>query len=81
MGNNRPVKTSDWVAFLIAHNCKYIRTVGSHAHYKCPNCLRTITFRPKDKDVPALHAKTNLRSMGHDLKYLYNWIEDYHKKK
>ena len=75
MGNNRPVKTKDWVAFLIAHGCKYQRTTASHDHYKCPNCLRTITHREKDKDVPALHAKTNLQTMGFTLQELYNWID------
>lgn len=75
MGNNRPVKTIDWVAFLKAHNCRYLRTEASHDHYKCPNCLRTITHREKDKDIPALHCKTNLKTMGKTLKDLYEWIE------
>ena len=48
MGNNRPVKTKNWVRFLIAHNCKYLRTKASHDHYKCPNCWRTITHREKN---------------------------------
>lgn len=75
MGNNRPVKTSDWLAFLDAHGCKYQRTKSSHDHYKCPGCFRTITHREKDKEIPALHAKTNLATMGLTLQDLYNWIE------
>ena len=47
MGNNRPVKTKDWVAFLEANKCNYIRTKASHDHYKCPGCFRTITHRLK----------------------------------
>lgn len=76
MGNNRPVKTKDWIAFLEAHNCKFIRIRASHSHYKCPNCIRTITHREKDKEVPALHAKTNLRTMEKTLQYLYTWIDN-----
>lgn len=76
MGNNRPVKTKDFIAFLVAHDCNYIRTEASHVHYKCPNCIRTITFREKDKDIPPLHLKTNLTTMGKSLKYLYEWIKN-----
>lgn len=76
MGNNRPVKTKDWVAFLESHGCKYQRTKSSHDHYKCPNCFRTITHREKDKEIPALHAKTNLKTLGKTLQELYEWIEE-----
>lgn len=75
MGNNRPVKTKDWLAFLKAHGCKYQRTNASHDHYKCPGCFRTITHREAYKDIPALHAKTNLKTMGLTLEYLYDWID------
>lgn len=76
MGNNRPIKTKCWVAFLMAHKCKYLRTQSSHDHYKCPGCFRTITHREKDKDIPAMHLRTNLHSMGLDLKYLYDWVDE-----
>jgi predicted RNA binding protein YcfA (HicA-like mRNA interferase family) len=76
MGNNRPVKTKDWVAFLKAHDCKYLRTKASHDHYKCPGCIRTITHREKDKDIPSLHLRTNLFSMGLTIDYLYKWIDE-----
>mgnify|MGYP003678491722 CR=1 FL=1 len=75
MGNNRPVKTKDWERFLKAHKCRYLRTKASHAHYKCPNCWRTITHRPADKDIPPTHLRSNLKTMGLNLKYLYDWIE------
>ncbi len=75
MGNNRPVDTKHWVAFLLAHGCKYKRTKSSHDHYKCPNCFRTITHREKDKEIPPLHLKTNLTTMGLSLQYLYEWID------
>jgi hypothetical protein len=75
MGNNRPVKTKHWIAFLQAHKCRYLRTKASHDHYKCPNCFRTITHREKDPEIPPTHLKTNLQTMGYTLKYLYDWIE------
>lgn len=75
MGNNRPVKTKDWLAFLDAHECKYKGTKGSHDHYRCPGCFRTITHREKDKEIPAMHLKTNLATMGMKLQDLYDWIE------
>ncbi|MBW3519515.1 hypothetical protein [Flavobacterium sp. NKUCC04_CG] len=75
MGNNRPVKTKDWIAFLKSKGCIYLRTTASHDHYKCPNCLRTITHREKDKEIPALHCRTNLHTLGLTLKDLYDWIE------
>ncbi|MES2543780.1 MAG: hypothetical protein V4548_02765 [Bacteroidota bacterium] len=75
MGNNRPVKTKDWIAFLIANKCNYKRTTASHDHYKCPGCFRTITHREKDKEIPAMHLKTNLATMGKTLSELYDWID------
>ena len=58
------------------HECVYLRTKASHDHYKCPNCFRTITHREKDKEIPALHAKTNLATMAKTLQELYDWIEE-----
>ncbi|WP_374759059.1 type II toxin-antitoxin system HicA family toxin [Dyadobacter chenwenxiniae] len=75
MGNNRPVKIKDWIRFLEAHGCHYVREKASHEHWKCPGCFRTITHRPAYKDIPALHLRTNLATMGKSLEYLYNWIE------
>jgi len=76
LGNNKPVKTKDWIRFLVYKNCVKKRHKGtSHEHWKCPNCFRTIVFRTKDKEIPPLHLKTNLESLGMTLKDLYNWIE------
>lgn len=76
MGNNRPVKKSDWEKFLIAHGCTKKRHNGtSHQQWKCPNCMRTITFRGQEKEIPAMHLKSNLDTMGLTLKDLYDWID------
>lgn len=75
MGNNRPVKTKCFVAFLLAHNCVFKRSKASHFHYKCPNCYRTITIRETDKEIPAFHIKTNVSTMGKTLQDVYDWID------
>ena len=75
MGNNRPVKTKDWIAFLQSNKCNYLRTKASHDHYKCPGCFRTITHREQDKEIPSMHLKTNLTTMGKTLAELYDWID------
>ena len=75
MGNNRPVKTKDWIAFLEAHKCKYLRTTSSHDLWKCPNCFRTITHREKDDEIPATHLRSNLKTMDLTIQYLYEWIK------
>ena len=72
----RPIKTKDWVRFLEAHNCKYKRTKASHVHYQCLGCFRPVTHRSKDKDIPAMHLQTNLKTMGLSLDYLYEWIKN-----
>ncbi|TLV03357.1 type II toxin-antitoxin system HicA family toxin [Dyadobacter luticola] len=77
MGNNRPVKTKDWIRFLEAHGCMKSRHQdGSHEKWKCPGCFRTITFRHSEKEIPALHIRTNLDSMKLSIEYLYKWIEE-----
>ncbi|WP_291112124.1 MULTISPECIES: type II toxin-antitoxin system HicA family toxin [unclassified Flavobacterium] len=77
MGNNRPVKTSDWERFLKSQGCSQKRHKGtSHEHWKCPGCFRTITHRSQDKEIPALHLQTNLKTMGLTLQFLYDWIKD-----
>ncbi|HET7360993.1 MAG TPA: hypothetical protein VFI78_03585, partial [Salinimicrobium sp.] len=65
MGNNRPIKKKFWIQFLKAHGCKKKRHKStSHEHWKCPNCYRTIVFRGQNKEIPALHLKSNLETMG-----------------
>ena len=76
MGNYRPVKTKDFRKFLEAHKCRFLGKESSHEKWKCPRCFRTITFRYIDKTIPALHLKTNLKTMGLTLKDLHSWIEE-----
>ena len=70
-----PVKVSCFEKFLIDMRCVYQRTKGSHIHYKCPNCFRTITFVKNLKEVPVNHIFTNLRTMKINRNLFLNWIE------
>ncbi len=76
MGNNRPVKTKCWIKFLEENNCYKLRTTASHDLWKCSNCIRTITFREKDKEIPAMHLRTNLKTMSKTLEELYKWVDE-----
>lgn len=76
MGNNRPVKTKHWVKYLEHRGCKYRRTRASHYHYKCPNCIRTITHRENEKEIPPDHLRSNLQTLNSTLQELYQWIEE-----
>lgn len=76
MGKNRPVKTSDFKKFLKANNCRYLRTKASHEHWKCPKCWRTISFVNTKKEIPALHIKTCMNTLGKTPDELYKWIEE-----
>ena len=76
MGNNRPVKTKYWLKFLKFKNCHHVRTKASHHQYKCPKCKRPIVHRESYKEIPAMHLRTNLKTMGLTLEYLYKWIEE-----
>ncbi|TRX52374.1 hypothetical protein FNH22_21925 [Fulvivirga sp. M361] len=64
MGENRPIKTKCWVAFLEYLGCKEEKkkSGGSHFKWKCPECRRSIIIRPKDKEIPAFHIFTNLKT-------------------
>jgi len=73
MGNDHPIKTKCWLKFLSYKNCKYLRTVASHHQYKCPNCLKAVTVRSNDKDVPGLHVRTILKVMGVSYTDFMSW--------
>jgi len=76
MGNDHPVKTRCWLRFLASKGCTYLRTKSSHDMYKCPNCLQDIVFRGREKDVPAMHVRTNLRTMGIPYRESLEWKKE-----
>lgn len=76
MGDNRPVRVKCWEKFLEFKGCKYRSTEASHDKWHCPGCFRSIIHRGKDKDIPAFHIRSNLKTMGIPVKEFYDWIKD-----
>lgn len=70
----KPIPVSCWRNFLISKGCTYARDKASHEHWKCPNCLRTITFWGSKKEVPGFHIETNLRTMGIPNEEFMQWV-------
>jgi len=72
---NNPVPIKCWEAFLIFCNCEFDRKEGSHHHWKCPNCWRTITFWGHKKEVPRFHVRTCLKSMNKTNSEFNKWAK------
>jgi predicted RNA binding protein YcfA (HicA-like mRNA interferase family) len=66
MGDFRPIKTKLFIKFLLLHSCYRVnhKSSGSHNYWKRPGLTRRITIREADKDIPPLHIKTNLTTLG-----------------
>ena len=76
MGNYRPIKTACFIKFLLSRGCTFESMEASHTKYKCPNCLMSIIFWGKKKEVPAAHLKTNMKTLGLTLEDLYKWVDE-----
>ena len=76
MGNNRPVQVKCWERFLESKGCKYKSTEASHDKWRCPGCTRSIIHRSKDKDIPAFHINTNLKSMNISKDDFWKWVSE-----
>lgn len=76
MTNYRPTKTSCFIKYLASLDCIEMRTRGSHTQFKCPEAIRTVTVRKNDKEVPALHIKTNLSNIGLAIGDYYKWASE-----
>lgn len=74
MGNNRPLPTKCWEAFLDFNHFKLARTKGSHYQWT-RNGFRTIPVWGDEKEIPALHLRTGCRTMGLTMADLYKWAE------
>lgn len=72
---NNPVPTKCWEAFLISIGCSFKREQGSHHHWKCPDCLRTVTFWGHQKEVPRFHVRTNLKTLGKTNSEFNKWTK------
>jgi len=63
----KPVSTKIFKKFLRATGLKHQRTSGDHEIWDYPNksdLLRPVTFIGCDKNIPALHVNTNLKTLG-----------------
>ena len=72
---NQPVKTKCWVKFLESRGCVFKSIKESHHKWKCPNCLRSIIFRGANKEIPFIHIKTNLATLGVSVQEFEEWIK------
>lgn len=68
---HRPIRIKDWIRFLKAIGLVELPgTSGtSHCQWNYPkesgmSLSRPITFRKSEKDIPALHIKTCLRTLN-----------------
>jgi len=73
MSSNRPVQTTCWIKFLKSKKCFYKSTEASHVKWKCPDCLRSIIYREKDKEIPFFHIQSNLKTMKISVKEFWDW--------
>jgi len=58
-----PVDNKTWRKFLNHIGCKKIRQKGDHLVYSREGLIRPIIFRSRG-DVPILHIKTCLKTLG-----------------
>ena len=66
----KPIPTKKFKKFLRKKGLKRLRYHGDHEIWDYPkdsNLLRPITFIGCDKDIPALHIETNLKTL--DMTY------------
>lgn len=75
MGNNRPVKTKCFIKFLAAHGCER-KGHKKHEKWSKPGIIRPIMFWSQKKEVPFIHIKTNMNTLGIDISYFYQWIDE-----
>jgi len=74
MNNFRPLPVSCWESFLSLKGYKMSRIKGSHYQWT-KNGRRTIPVWGNEKEIPAMHLKTSIRSMGLTLTDLYKWSD------
>lgn len=72
----QPIKTKVFLKFLKHHKCYKVneKSGGSHSYWKRPGLTRRIVVRESDKEIPPLHIKTNLSTLGLKFEDLENFI-------
>ncbi len=74
MGNFRPIPLKCFLAFIDKYGYKFDRISASH-HIYTKKASRSIVIQGNEKMVPALHLKTNCKTIGCTTKVLYDWAE------
>ena len=77
MGDFRPIKTKLFIKFLKKQGCYATggRSGGSHSYWKRAGLTRRITIRTADKEIPPLHIKTNLETLGLKFEDLEKFLQ------
>ncbi|HCS20786.1 MAG TPA: hypothetical protein DIW47_09540 [Bacteroidetes bacterium] len=71
-----PVLTKCWESYLVFKKCRFDRQQGTHHHWKCPDCWRTVTFWGNKKEVPRFHIINNLRNLGVSNGEFNKWVKE-----
>lgn len=68
---HRPIKMAVWLRFLRHLGLVELpgKSGGSHVQFNYPResgkmLSRPVVCRPSEKDIPAIHVKTNLHTLG-----------------
>lgn len=64
MGELQSIKTSKFRTFLIYQGLELIRTKGDHEIWYRYGLPRPVVIQAKNKNMPATHIRTNLKTMG-----------------
>jgi len=63
----KPIPTKKFKKYLKYKGLKHLRSEGDHEIWDFPNdnrLFRPVTFIGCEKEIPALHIKTNLKTLG-----------------
>lgn len=64
MGELQSIKTSLFRKFLLSQGLVHARTRGDHEVWSKPGMTRPVIIQAKNKNVPAAHIRTNLKTLG-----------------
>ncbi len=68
MGSKDTVKTSDFIKVLKYWGLQKKGEKGSHQRWSKAGMRRPVIIRPKDKEMPNFHIRSNLKTIGKSFK-------------
>lgn len=79
MGQLKPIPRQKWIKFLKQEGLSHKRTTASHEVWdRLDNPLpRPIIVRTTDRDIPRLHLKTSLETLGMSVNEFLAKIAEY----